>query len=29
MVNMIVFAVAYFLGAACWGFINSDERLHD
>lgn len=28
-INMFVFAGAYFLGAACWGFINSDERLHD
>jgi nitrate/nitrite transporter NarK len=28
-VNMGLFATAYFLGAACWGFIDSDERLHD
>lgn len=28
-VNIFLFAVAYFLGAICWGFINSDERLHD
>jgi MFS family permease len=28
-VNMWLFAAAYFLGAGCWGFVNSDERLHD
>jgi MFS transporter, ACS family, glucarate transporter len=28
-VNILLFAAAYFLGAICWGFINSDERLHD
>jgi nitrate/nitrite transporter NarK len=28
-INMCLFATAYFLGAVCWGFINSDERLHD
>lgn len=27
--NMLVFAVAYFFAAACWLFINSDERLQD
>jgi len=27
-VNMSLFAAAYFLGALCWAFINSDERLH-
>jgi MFS family permease len=27
--NMLLFAVAYLLGAVCWLFINSDERLHD
>jgi nitrate/nitrite transporter NarK len=27
--NITLFAVAYFLGAACWFFINSEERLHD
>jgi MFS family permease len=26
-VNMAIFATSYFLGAACWFFINSDERL--
>lgn len=28
-INMFMFAGVYFLGAACWGFINTDERLHD
>ncbi len=28
-INIGLFAVSYFLGAACWGFVNSDERLHD
>ena len=28
-VNIALFAVAYFLGAGCWFFINSEERLHD
>jgi MFS transporter, ACS family, glucarate transporter len=28
-INVFVFAAAYFIGAICWGFINSDERLHD
>ncbi|MEQ1850053.1 MAG: MFS transporter [Chthoniobacteraceae bacterium] len=28
-INMFLFATAYFLGAACWGFIDTDERLHD
>jgi MFS family permease len=28
-VNMWLFAAAYFLGALCWAFINSDERLED
>jgi nitrate/nitrite transporter NarK len=27
--NITLFAVAYFLGAVCWFFINSEERLHD
>jgi nitrate/nitrite transporter NarK len=27
--NITLFALAYFLGAACWFFINSEERLHD
>lgn len=27
--NMWLFAAAYFLGAVCWAFIDSDERLHD
>ncbi|MFM7606176.1 MAG: MFS transporter [Prosthecobacter sp.] len=27
MVNMTLFALSYFLGAICWAFINSDERL--
>ncbi len=27
--NIGCFAVAYFLGAICWIFINSDERIHD
>jgi MFS family permease len=28
-VNMALFALSYFLGAICWAFINSDERLHE
>jgi nitrate/nitrite transporter NarK len=28
-VNISLFATAYFLGAVCWAFINSDERLHE
>jgi MFS family permease len=28
-VNIALFAAAYFLGAVCWAFIDSDERLHD
>ncbi len=28
-VNMALFAISYFLGAICWAFINSDERLHE
>ena len=28
-INMGLFAVSYFLGAICWAFINSEERLHD
>jgi MFS family permease len=28
-INIGLFATAYFLGAACWGFVNSDDRLHD
>ncbi len=28
-VNITLFAVAYFLGAGCWFFIDSEERLHD
>jgi MFS family permease len=28
-INMGFFALSYFLGAICWGFINSDERLHE
>jgi MFS family permease len=27
-INIGLFAVSYFLGAICWAFINSDERLH-
>ena len=27
-INIGLFAVSYFLGAACWAFVNSDERLH-
>ena len=27
-INMGLFALSYFLGAICWAFINSDERLH-
>ena len=27
-INMSLFAISYFLGAICWAFINSDERLH-
>lgn len=26
--NMAIFALSYFLGAVCWAFTNSDERLH-
>ena len=26
-VNITLFAVAYFLGAACWVFVDSDARL--
>jgi hypothetical protein len=26
--NIALFAAAYFIGAICWCFINSDERLH-
>ena len=26
-INMTLFAASYFLGAICWAFINSDERL--
>jgi MFS family permease len=28
-VNIALFAISYFLGAICWLFINSDDRLHD
>jgi MFS family permease len=28
-INMGLFALSYFLGAICWAFINSDERLHE
>jgi ACS family glucarate transporter-like MFS transporter len=28
-VNIALFALSYFLGALCWIFINSDERLHE
>lgn len=28
-VNMVLFALSYFLGAVCWAFINSDERLEE
>ena len=28
-INMGVFAVSYLLGAICWLFIDSDERLHE
>jgi nitrate/nitrite transporter NarK len=28
-VNMALFATAYFLGAACWAFVDSDERMHE
>jgi MFS family permease len=28
-INMSLFAISYFLGAICWAFINSDERLHE
>ena len=27
--NLGLFALSYFLGAICWVFINSDERLHE
>ena len=27
--NIGLFAISYFLGAICWAFINSEERLHD
>jgi MFS family permease len=28
-INMGLFALSYFLGAICWAFINSDERLEN
>ena len=28
-VNMALFALSYFLGAVCWAFINTDERIHE
>jgi len=28
-INMSLFALSYFLGAICWCFINSEDRLHD
>lgn len=28
-VNITLFAVSYFLGAVCWLFIDSEDRLHD
>jgi MFS family permease len=28
-INMALFASAYFLGAVCWGFVDSNERLYD
>ncbi len=28
-VNIGLFALSYFLGAICWAFINSEDRLHD
>lgn len=28
-INMGLFAISYFLGAICWAFVNSDERLHE
>jgi MFS family permease len=28
-INMQLFALSYFLGAVCWAFINTDERLHE
>ena len=28
-VNIALFAISYFLGAICWLFINSDDRLHN
>jgi hypothetical protein len=27
-INIAFFALSYFLGAICWAFIDSDERLH-
>ncbi len=28
-INMGLFALSYFLGAVCWCFINSEDRLHE
>ncbi len=28
-VNMWMFAMAYFCGAICWIYVDSDHRLHD
>jgi nitrate/nitrite transporter NarK len=28
-INIGLFAVSYLLGAICWLFIDSDERLHE
>lgn len=28
-INMGLFSLSYFLGAICWAFVNSDERLHE
>ncbi len=27
--NIALFSLTYFLGAICWAFVNSDDRLHD
>jgi ACS family glucarate transporter-like MFS transporter len=28
-INMSLFSLSYFLGAICWAFIDTEERLHD
>jgi nitrate/nitrite transporter NarK len=28
-INMSLFSLSYFLGAICWAFVNTEERLHE